>query len=396
MNVAVPLTCKICGEPLSPLDEKCPYGHLNPDYDVRALLRSIEKPKPAAPARPEPALRAAPAADVWFQPILEELASARASGCKVIANVGLSEAGKSWLIARMSMLRPGVHEATLYSERQQPAHRVFQTGDELPRTSPDEVYVWHLQPPDEGEPRAVRSGRWRIIDIAGELVSDPGFINRIVSGRPLYDLLTMTLAHASALVYVVDGEELAREDGGERAGAGPTVDERNKNILNELVLLMRFLQHHAPAQGLTSLEELEALKHKIRENRSLTLDNASTMLNVPALLMIAKVDALVELPPRPPGFCPLEYAERRLPSLHRKALENISVSRWAAAAPFVGQSRESAPEILNFQRASYGVGEALEWLDTELTPGRREAVTALRALSRLARWSPFKRRHRAP
>jgi hypothetical protein len=311
--------------------------------------------------------------------------------------VGLSEAGKSWLIARMSMLRPGVHQATLYSERQEPTHRVLQSGDELTRTPPDEVYVWHLQPTDQSEGGAVRSGTWRIIDIAGELVSDPEFNQKIVSGRPLYDLLTMTLAHASALVFVIDGEEIARENRGER-GPGPAVDERNKNILNELVLLMRFLHHHTAGVPPTSLEQLGELKQKIRDNRSLSLEKAHPLLPVPALLMISKVDALVPLPPDPgaPGFCPLQYAEARLPALHRKALENIGVSRWAAAAPFVGQSSTSTREILDFARASYGVSEALAWLDSELLPGRRESLTANRALSRTGRWYPRWQRPSSP
>lgn len=119
------------------------------------------------------------------------------------------------------------------------------------------------------------------------------------------------------------------------------------------------------------------------------------MLSVPALLMISKVDALIRLPPHPQGppFCPLQYAQERLPRLHRKALENISVTRWAAAAPFAGQSGASPRQILDFERKSFGVAEALEWLDSELLPSRREPLTAQWALSRVGRWSPFTRRH---
>jgi hypothetical protein len=387
MNVAVPLTCKTCGEQMSLEDEKCPFGHVNPDY-VRSLLRRVE---------------GTPTAGVSFEAILRnlatELASARSSNCKVIVNVGLSEAGKSWLIARMGVTRAGTHRATLYSEKQSPQEPVLQTGARLPRTSRDEIYVWHLEPAAQGERRATRSGAWRIIDIAGELVSDLDFVNNIVSGRPLYDLLTMTLAHACAVVLTIDGEALAREDAAPATAGTATLDEQNERILNQLVRLLRFL-HHPAAAGAppADLAGLEELKARIRDNPRLDVGTVSAMLPVPVLLMVSKADALPDLAP---GADPLRYARTRLPLTHTRAVQNIHVARWAAAAPFVGQSRAQeqggapadgvpAREKLDFRRDSYGVRQALEWLDAELTGKRLDTgLTAHRALSRLARWSPF-------
>lgn len=400
MSAAAPITCQNCGGALTPADEQCHFcGQPNPE-NMRARLRSIETlPRPSL-VRQDTTRPLGLAADVWFKPILQELASAQATGCKVIANVGLSEAGKSWLIARMSKLRPGTHRSTLYSERERPVGRVLQSGDHLKRTTPDEAFVWHLVPPEQYRGPCVRSGSWRIVDIAGELVSEPQFINNIVRGRPLYDLLTMTLAHASALVLVVDGEALKREEVRRQEPGTRSVDEQNESILNDLVRLMRFLQHHtARGRVPTSLEQLAVLKEEIGANPTLDLGIARPrMLAMPALLLITKADALVDLPPHESSvpLCPLDLAERHLRLTHTRALQNFAMTRWAAAAPFVGQSAvASDKERLDFQRASYGVGQALEWLDSELRPrARRSTLTAQAALQRLGRWSPFTGRRR--
>jgi hypothetical protein len=401
MNVATPIQCK-CGAELKSSDEECAScGAVNPHFvrDVRTLVRRLE----STPSNDSSLQPGAASLESTLQGLARELANAKLNGCKVIANVGLSEAGKSWLIARMSRLRPGTRRSTLYSEGKRPHQRVLESGDILPRTSRDEVYVWHLEPSDECEGRAIASGSWRIIDIAGELVSDPEFINNIVSGRPLYDLLTMTLAHASALVLVIDGEELAREeqDGEQRRGGATSVDEQNEGILNELVRLMRFLHHDSQGRPPADLEELRELKEKIRDNPTFE-GTPHTMLAVPALLLVSKADALGTLGP---GSCPLEFAEGRLRRTHVKALQNISVWRWAAAAPFVGQSLlkeegrfaggASAKQVLDFARQSFGVGQALEWLDSELGGLKRyTALTAQRALHRLERWNPLAARRK--
>jgi hypothetical protein len=398
MSAAVPLTCKKCDGPLNPSDEKCPECKTeNPSY-VRTALRVVE------------ATTAAPQTDSAFAEVLKELARARACGCKVIANVGLSDAGKSWLIARMGTLRLGTRRATLYSETAPPVTKILQSGEVLDRTHRDQSYVWHLEPAAAGPD--TRSGPWRIIDIAGELVSDLKFIENITSGRPLYDLLTMTLAHASAIVLVIDGGEIAREDSERAAGRPPlekTVDERNAAILNELIRLTRFLHYwRALMPAPANLSELGALKEKIRENPNLDLDTVHPMLTVPTLLMVSKADALVRLAPgstaacASPGPDPLKFGRQRLPRTWAMALQNINVSRWGLAAPFVGQPRQteepelaSPPQpdpskIINFERPSFGVGQALRWLDSELTTRSIDTgLTAQRAQNRLWRWWPY-------
>jgi len=388
MNAAVPLTCRTCGEPLSPADEKCRFGHVNPDY-VRTLLRRVEPEAPAAGTSFEPVLRE----------LAVELAAAHASGCKVIVNLGQSEAGKSWLIARMGVLRPGTRRATLYNERRRPQELLIQTGAHLPRTRPDEVHVWHLEPNEQLAGPTTQSGSWRVIDIAGELVSDQQLVNNVNSGRPLYDVVTMALAHAAAVVLVIDGEELTRED---RAPAtrplAASLDEHNDGLLNELVRLMRFIGHHVARSGAPeSLGELEELKAQMRANPRLDLGMQGQMLQVPVLLMISKADAVPRLVP---GSDPLRFARERLPRTHARALQNIQVARWAAAAPFVGQSSVedepgaavSAREKLDLRRVSYGVGQALAWLDAELAraPFERRLSTQ-QALEPAQRWLPWLR-----
>jgi hypothetical protein len=173
----------------------------------------------------------------------------------------------------------------------------------------------------------------------------------------------------------------------------------NERILNQLVRLMRFLSHHTQGEGPPpDLEQLEILKAKIRDNPRLDLGAAGEMLQVPVLLMVSKADALAALAP---GADPLRYAQGRLRLTHRRALQNIRVARWAAAAPFVGQSQvaeesgyvgggASAREKLDFRRKSYGVGQALDWLDAELSGRWVDGhMTARRAQSRVARWNPF-------
>jgi hypothetical protein len=449
MNAALPITCSTCGERMLSTDERCPYGHVNPTRIGQPPLASDAPtiafpPRPKVVTMPAPAREAgaagaaardagpapgagrdagggtafgggfgsaAPAAGASFDSILRglavELASARASGCKVIVNVGQSGAGKSWLIARMGASRPGTRRATLYSEKRPPEEQVIQTGERLARTLADEIYVWHLEPKDPGTGRATRSGSWRIIDIAGELVSNPQFVNSITSGRPLYDLLTMTLAHASAVVLVIDGEDLSREDRAGARGHSAPVDEQNAGMLNELVRLLAFLQHHTPGAPPLDLEQLEGLKAKIRDNPRLDLGAAGHMLSVPVLLLVSKADAVAGLAP---GSDPLRYGSSRLPLTHAKALQTVRVARWAAAAPFVGQSSvadiaegagfaagaASAREQLDFQRPSYGVGQALDWLDEELMERRMDTgLTTRRALSPVLRWVPWARARRA-
>jgi hypothetical protein len=398
MSAAVPLACKNCDGPLSPSDESCPSCKApNPEF-TRPALHVVE-----ASTKKETA----------FESMLAELARAKATGCKIIANVGMSAAGKSWLIARMSKLRLGTHRVTLCSENSPPVTRPLQTGDQLGRTSRTQAYVWHLETTDQCQDTV--SGNWRIIDIAGELVSDLRFIDNIAIGRPLYDLLIMTLAHVSALVLVIDGQEIAREDVDATAGPGilkRTIDEQNAAIMNELVRLIRFLHYwKTQTQAPVDVSQLLALKEQIRSNPNLDLGTVHGALGVPTLLLISKADALVRLTENSnavfaaPGPDPLQFVERRLPRTHVMALNNINILRCGFAAPFVvperprkdsvGSAVIGPSDILDFERPSYGVRQALHWIDSELArPTTDTGLTAQRAMSRIRRWYPYATRRK--
>src|SRR5262249_16073920 len=150
--------CAECGEPLVPDLRQCPKCRApNPGFAPFVVSRPqslsvLPKPVPVLEEQPQP-----PAA---FESVLAELAEAQSSRCHVIANIGLTEAGKSWLIARMGKLSGGTYRASLYSSDGQVQHAHLMSSQLLPRTAVDQAYIWHLEP-GAGDQRN-RSGSWRI------------------------------------------------------------------------------------------------------------------------------------------------------------------------------------------------------------------------------------------
>jgi hypothetical protein len=283
----------------------------------------------------------------------------------------------------------------------------------LPRTAVDQAYIWHLEP--GGGNQRNRSGSWRIVDIAGELVADLGFIPKIIAGSGLHDLLLMTLAQAGAIVIVIDGRELARSldaPPGEIAERRASLDERYAEIVNELVRLLRFIDDWKHSNGAAvSAEKLGELKRAISSNPQLQLrrDDAvpsdrqvpvRAWLSLPTLFVISKADALVQLAAAStarfaaPGPDALHFAQQYFPATLQRAVHNIATFRWAFAAPFVGQP-ELADQAgddrslrLDFERASFGVRDAMHWLDRELLGAGADALTVRDAMHDVRRWLP--------
>jgi hypothetical protein len=424
-TVRDPGYCAECGEPLVPDLRQCPKCRApNPSFIPFVVARPKSVPVLELEEAPRP-----PAA---FEAVLAEMAQAQSSGCHVIANIGLTEAGKSWLIARMGKLSGGTYRASLYSSDGQVQHAHLMSSQLLPRTAVDQAYIWHLEP-GAGDQRN-RSGSWRIVDIAGELVADLGFIPKIISGSGLHDLLLMTLAQAGALVIVIDGLEQARAlEAGTDAAVQPvedrrvSLDERYAEIVNELVRLLRFIEEWQRVHGAAcSAEQLAELKRAISANPQLQIERetavdrpsdrprdslsdrpretsgARSWLSIPTLFVISKADALVQLESSStarfaaPGPDALHFAEQYFPATLERALHNIATFRWAFAAPFVGQpdlnANPSAGDRslrLDFERASFGVKQAMQWLDSELLAKRRATTLTVRdAVHDVRRWLP--------
>jgi hypothetical protein len=419
-SVRDPGYCAECGEPLVPDLRQCPKCRApNPGFTpfvVATRPRSIPILETTLPPPPPPQPTA-------FEAVLAEMAEAQASGCHVIANIGLTEAGKSWLIARMGKLGGGTYRASLYSSDGQVQHAHLMSSQLLPRTAVDQAYIWHLEP-GPGNQRN-RSGSWRIVDIAGELVADLSFVPKIVGGSGLHDLLLMTLAQARALVIVIDGLELARSwDTDFEAAEQPleerriSLDERYAEIVNELVRLLRFMQEWQNLNGaVCTSEQLVELKRAISDNPQLQVrrdelnpsagaETGRAWLSLPTLFVISKADALVRLDPTSqarfaaPGPDALHFAEQYFPATLERALHNIATFRWAFAAPFVGQPDLTAnPRAgdrslrLDFERASFGVKQAMQWLDSELlnkgvARTKLGALTVRDAVHDVRRWLP--------
>jgi hypothetical protein len=398
-SVRDPGYCGECGEPLVPDLRQCPKCRaLNPGFTPFVVGRAQEAPAAVVPT---------PAA---FDAVLAEMAQAQSTGCHVIANIGLTEAGKSWLIARMGKLSGGTYRASLYSSDGQAKHAHLMTSQLLPRTAVDQAYIWHLEP-GGGEERN-RSGSWRIVDIAGELVADLSFIPKIIAGSGLHDLLLMTLAQAGALVIVIDGRELAHS-----FAAGPdaieerraSLDERYSEIVNELVRLRRFIDVWKSSNGAAcSSEQLGELKRAISANPQLQIQrDAPTAapqpwLSLPTLFVISKADALIQLDPAAtsryaaPGPDALHFAEQYFPATLQRAVHTMATFRWAFAAPFVGQPELAGSDAagdrslrLDFDRASFGVRQAMQWLDAELLgKPKTDGFTVRDALHDWRRWLP--------
>jgi hypothetical protein len=427
-SVRDPGYCAECGEPLVPDLRQCPKCRApNPGFTpfvvagrpksvpILETPEALDIPEPLEPLETPPP----PPQPVAFESVLQEMAQAQASGCHVIANIGLTEAGKSWLIARMGKLSGGTYRASLYSSDGQVQHAHLMSSQLLPRTAVDQAYIWHLEP-GPGNQRN-RSGSWRIVDIAGELVADLGFIPKIVAGSGLHDLLLMTLAQARALVIVIDGLELARSwdassDGTEQPVEERRIslDERYAEIVNELVRLLRFMEEWQSVHGAACTSgQLGELKRAISDNPQLQFsrDAASAgagtatgraWLSLPTLFVISKADALVQLDPSsqarfaPPGPDALHFAEQYFPATLERALHNIATFRWAFAAPFVGQPDLTAnPRAgdrslrLDFERTSFGVKQAMQWLDSELLNKHQEQPLTVRdAVHDVRRWLP--------
>jgi hypothetical protein len=421
-----PGVCRECGRAVIPSDKQCPSCHTpNPDHvfdpDAGAIVPAPVHPPevrivPASPApSPSPAAEPAPSAaptfqrsavDLSFDDLLVRLARDEQDGCKVIANIGFSESGKTWLVARMGKQRGGLMNTWLYSMRKPSEQKIIRTGDQLARTPLHESYVWHL-----GATKrllAARSGNWRVIDIAGEQVSDLHFAMKLAQGSRIHDVLLMTIAHASALVLVIDGRPIAQRLGefsspAEAARACHAVDEVNELILNELLRLVRFVyawcnEHGKPGKP----EDLAGLREAIRLNPEMSLGTVGEPLDLPTQLLISKADSLVTLPTGRPGLFPApgpdaaRFAATFLPNTYRVALNNLAVFRWGFAAPFVGQPSKVAgavpdlSEVIDFSRRSFGVDTILAWLDAELsTPRAGNGLMAQQALSRFRRWLPL-------
>jgi hypothetical protein len=382
---------------------QCPKCRaLNPSFTPLVVSRAKE----AATLDLEPT-------PIAFDSVLNEMAQAQSTGCHVIANIGLTEAGKSWLIARMGKLSGGTYRASLYSSDGQVKHAHLMTSQLLPRTAVDQAYIWHLEP--GGGSQRNRSGSWRIVDIAGELVADLGFIPKIAASSGLHDLLLMTLAQASALVIVIDGRELARsfEDASsEIEERRASLDERYSEIVNELVRLLRFVDDWKRINGAAcSSDQLGELKRAIKDNPQLQIRRdqpaaAATAsraeLSLPTLFVISKADALVRLDQAStarfaaPGPDAVHFAEQYFPATLQRAVHNFATFRWAFAAPFVGQPELAGDQDggdrslrLDFERASFGVRQAMHWLDCELLgSATSDALTVRDALHDWRRWLP--------
>jgi hypothetical protein len=409
------LRCPNCDEAVTPAQEKCEQCDFdNPHYQEE----EDEDAEPEAPVGEDPAK-----SQEAFALLIERLADPHAADTHVIANIGLSEAGKSWLIARMGDLRDGDCQGAFYTglgstgTRWLPSGKrvvrhsgeIFQlcNGDVLPRTSHNETYVWNLVP--KATVKGTRSGKWRVVDIPGELIRRD-MIQRIAEGTVFYDLILMTLAYTSALVLVIDGREiahptpsLAEEDDSAETG---TLDQRNALMVQNLTRLIRFIEHWKKEHRQPrELKDLASLKEAIRDNPSLQLPGSAARLEMPTLLVMSKADELIRLSPEadagfePPGPDATRFAARALARTHKKARDNIATFRWAFVAPFVGQPRKGSEprrhasydpsEVINFDRPSYGVRQALLWLDDELSAGkRRDVLVADHALDRLNRWLP--------
>jgi len=417
-SVRDPGYCAECGEPLVPDLRQCPKCRApNPGF-TPFVMGTRPKTVPILEAQPQPQFQPPGA----FETVLSEMAEAQSSGCHVIANIGLTEAGKSWLIARMGKVSGGTYRASLYSSDGQVQHAHLMSSQLLPRTAVDQAYIWHLEP-GPGNQRN-RSGSWRIVDIAGELVADLGFIPKIAGGSGLHDLLLMTLAQARALVIVIDGLELARSLEVSTEAEQPveerriSLDERYAEIVNELVRLLRFMEEWQRVHGAAcSSEQLGELKRAISDNPQLQVRRETSeeglsdrsgpapgraWLSLPTLFVISKADALVRLDPSSharfaaPGPDALHFAEQYFPATLERALHNIATFRWAFAAPFVGQPDLTAnPRAgdrslrLDFERASFGVQQAMQWLDSELLAKHaRQPLTVRDAVHDVRRWLP--------
>lgn len=453
-SVRDPGYCAECGEPLVPDLRQCPkcrapnpgfmpflaatrirpvpvpevpppsFEETAPSFEdtspsLEAASPSLEEASPSFEETPPsfesplpPRFADPPAEPAAFESVLAEMAQAQASGCHVIANIGLTEAGKSWLIARMGKLSGGTYRASLYSSDGQVQHAHLMSSQLLPRTAVDQAYIWHLEP-GPGNQRN-RSGSWRIVDIAGELVADLSFIPKIAAGSGLHDLLLMILAQARALVIVIDGLELARSLEASPEPEPPveerrvSLDERYAEIVNELVRLLRFVDEWQRVHGAACTnEQLVELKRAISDNPQLQVSREAAApgrawLSIPTLFVISKADALVRLEPTsqarfaPPGPDALHFAEQYFPATLERALHNIATFRWAFAAPFVGQPDLTAnPRAgdrslrLDFERASFGVKQAMQWLDSELLDEHDEQPLTVRdAVHDVRRWLP--------
>jgi hypothetical protein len=400
-----PLHCQ-CGHPLKPEDERCPEcATINPHFVAES--RSPPEPQPPEPlaeeAEPDetpPAAAAAVSAiNSGFDELLEELADAHNSGCKVIANVGYSESGKSWFIARMGRLR-GATRTTLYSTLKPKEEIQVESNTYLARTKASEAYVWHLMATENLT--NIRSGNWLVVDVAGELVSKRTFFTE---KSRFHDVLFMTLAHASAIVLMVDGRPLAEalsSTSMEPGGPGFIQDEKHVLLMNRLIQLIRLIdewkrRNGGPPQMAARVAEM---REWLQANHHRNLGKNLAPIPVPMLMLTSKGDALIQLEEHSeavfeaPGPDPTRFAESLLKETHELAKGNFGFFRWGFVAPFVGQPAKTGAdpdpsEKIHFGRPSFGVTQALSWLDEELRPRiLRDPLLTRDALHRIWRWRP--------
>jgi len=399
--------CAECGFDPLPADQgKCPEcGTPNPNY------RPNYRPNSQPSLQSSPAAAAATAAVATVKPhvttghtvslrdtvqgtagafgeVGRMLDRARLGGWRIIANLGLSGAGKSFLIARMASLReaPSNHGYLYKADGGMEHYQLKGHKYTLPRTRIDETLLWHL-------PGTGKRPDWLVVDIAGELVNRSNFVDRALQGDSVHNLVLMTLAQADALKITLDGKILARELAPDSPGS---LDKEYAAITNELARIVPWLRHFKSRNKTVSTEDtLAGLRAAYAEDRICANNGGRRQVDLPVLLLITKADHFHKPSPDSDAgrdLDALKLARRHLPLTYHQARKSLSVHRWQLCAPFLDQPAMSASEDsehIDMRLPSYGVRSAVDWLERELAhPGRPLRETIEEAQRPVARWVP--------
>lgn len=398
--------CAECGfDPLAADQDKCPEcGTPNPNFlaSTRPWPVAAVANAAIAPAAPRPTSLAASLRETVgatagaFGEVGRMLDKARMGGWRIIANLGLSGAGKSFLIARMANLReaPSNHGYLFKADGGMERYQLKGHHYSLPRTRIDETLLWHL-------PGTGKRPDWLVVDIAGELVNRSNFVDRALQGDSVHNLVLMTLAQADALKITLDGKILAREMQPDSPG---TLDTEYAAIINELARIVPWLRHHVRRNKPVSTEDtLAGLRAAYAEDRICANNGGRGQVDLPVLLLVTKADHFHKPSPDSDAgkdLDALKLARHHLPLTYHQARKSLSVHRWQLCAPFLDQPAMSASEDseqIDMRLPSYGVRSAVDWLEKELArPGRPLRETIEEAQRPVARWVPRFLRPRLP
>jgi phage FluMu protein Com len=420
------MKCRGCGKDILTVEmPKCPACKtVNPDYKPAAggagSTTATRPPTGGSSATGSPTATggagagntghatAGSAGISAFRNVAEILQTAKKNHWKIIGNLGLGAAGKSFLIARLAKTRPSPFNVALHCRAtgQTEQYNLHQNQYTLPRTGNAETFLWSLPPPSN------RHRGWLLVDIAGEHVNGGDFVSDALKNDSVKNLTLMTLALADALKVTIDGRKLAEDITGDPIPAErkpkERVDVTYRATINALATVVPRLRQwreshpeHFRGDGIDVVKILEGLRAGYAHNQLGMFTGGPMRIPIPVLLVITKADHLFSELRRGGADAEslrdidaLKYAQAHLRGTYTQASNSLTVHRWQFCAPFIGQPQINMDEdmdVIDLDLPSAGVDQALRWLEKELSGDREPAamqLTIRQAQKPVLRWLP--------